>query len=166
MWVCVCLCLLLIRWNLKWFGSLVSWSLHSFCLHFYFLFVCFFMNVKFAKSSHMSSCQSHFVLSTRRVFVSSLVARIIRFKVRSTQQQQQQNTIQHKQKKITFCFIGSEAEAYDVISDAEGTLLFLHWVECLNVITCRWVTIKMQSYAYLEGSCTNISLIFACLFNT
>lgn len=40
-------------------------------------------------------------------------------------------------KKITFCFIGSEAEAYDVISDAEGTLLFLHWVECLNVITCR-----------------------------
>lgn len=33
-----------------------------------------FMNVKFAKSSHMSSCPSHLVLLTRRVFVFSLVA--------------------------------------------------------------------------------------------
>lgn len=100
------------------------------------------MNVAFAKSSHMNSCQSHFVLSTRRMFVFSLVSLNHLFQA-ELKKKKKRTTTKHyttQAKKSNFCFFGSEAEAYDVISDADGTLsfsFFLHWVECLNVITCR-----------------------------
>lgn len=85
---------------------------------------------------NMNLCQSHYVLSTRRMFVLFFLPckleSSVSYWVQKKTKQRQLNSIQHKQKNSNFCFIGSEAEAYDVISDAEGTLFFFFYIG-LNV---------------------------------
>lgn len=67
----------------------------------------------------------------------------------------------NKQKKNNFCFIGSEAEAHDVISDA-NVYYFLKLDECLALLTCRrwvttnWITLCIfgrQLYKYQSNIC-------------